>query len=104
MTVASLVQARLACRRSSVDPPGEQTTVVQSHFRVPVPAADAGESAAKWFSELTGERCRLVAMIGACGWRLPDDLDMFGQNAPFSDAAPILLTARAIAGMASRTG
>ena len=78
-----------------VDPPGEQTTVVQSHFRVPVPAADAGEQAATWFSELTGERCRLVAMIGACGWRLPDDLDVFEQNAPFTDAAPLLLTARA---------
>ena len=78
----------------AVDPPGEKTTIVQSHFGVPVPAADAGESAAKWFSELTGERCRLVAMIGACGWRLPGDLDIFGQNAPFSDAAPILLTAQ----------
>lgn len=77
-----------------VDPPGEQNTVVQSHFRVPVPAADAGEPAATWFSELTGESCRLVAMVGACGWRLPGDLDVFGQNAPFTDAAPLLLTAQ----------
>jgi MOSC domain-containing protein len=76
----------------AVGPPGEQTTMVQSHFRVPVPAADAGEPAARWFSELTGESCRLVGMIGSCGWRLPDDLDIFGQNAPFSDAAPVLLT------------
>ena len=79
----------------AVDPPGEHTTTVKSHFRVPVPAADAGEQAADWFSALTGEPCRLVAMVGGCGWRLPDDLDVFGQNAPFSDAAPILLTAQA---------
>lgn len=78
----------------TVDPPGEQTTTVKSHFRLAVPAADGGDQAAQWFSELTGESCRLVAMVGECGWRLPDDLDVFGQNAPFSDAAPILLTAQ----------
>ncbi len=76
-----------------VDPPGEETTTVKSHFGLPVPAADAGDRAAAWFSELTGEPGRLVAMVGACGWRLPEDLDVFGQNAPFSDAAPILMTA-----------
>lgn len=78
----------------AVDPPGDQTTTVLSHFRLPVPAADAGDPAARWFSELTGESCRLVAMVGEGGWRLPDDLDVFGQSAPFSDAAPVLLTAQ----------
>ena len=33
-------------------------------------------------------------MVGEGGWRLPDDLDVFGQSAPFSDAAPVLLTAQ----------
>ena len=88
-----------------VDPPGEQTTTVKSHFRLPVPAADAGDQVAEWFSELTGESCRLVAMVGECGWRLPDDLDVFGQNAPFSDAAPVLLTAEpSLAWLRERAG
>ena len=88
-----------------VDPPGQQTTTVKSHFRLPVPAADAGDDAAGWFSELTGEPCRLVAMVGECGWRLPDELDVFGQNAPFSDAAPILLTAQpSLAWLRERAG
>jgi hypothetical protein len=78
-----------------VGPPGERTTTVKSHFGLPVPAADAGEPAAAWFSELTGEQMRLVAMVDACGWRLPAELDIFEQNAPFSDAAPILLAAEA---------
>jgi hypothetical protein len=59
-----------------------------------VPAADAGDEAAAWFSELMGEPGRLVAMVAECGWRLPEGLDVFGQNAPFSDAAPIVLTAQ----------
>ena len=46
-----------------------------------------------WFSEVTGAPVRLVAMVDACGWRLPGELDVFGQNAPFTDAAPILVTA-----------
>ena len=71
-----------------VDPPGDETMTVKSHFGLPVPASDAGDRAAAWFSELTGNSVRLVAMVDACGWRLPDDLDVFGQNAPFSDAAP----------------
>jgi uncharacterized protein YcbX len=76
-----------------VDPPGKETTTVKSHFGSPVPACDAGDPAAAWFSELTGEAVRLVAMVDACGWRLPGELDVFGQNAPFSDAAPVLVTA-----------
>ena len=79
----------------AVDPPGDETTTVKSHFGLPVPAADAGDQAAAWFSQLIGVPGRLVAMVGACGWRLPGDLDVFGQNAPFSDAAPVLLAAEA---------
>ena len=76
-----------------VEPPGAQTTTVKSLFGVPVPAADAGDEAAAWFASLTGESLRLVAMADACGWRLPGDFDVFDQNSPFSDAAPILLAA-----------
>jgi hypothetical protein len=76
-----------------VDPPGTETSTVKSHFGLPVPASDAGDQAAAWFSELTGDPVRLVAMVDACGWRLPGELDVFGQNAPFSDAAPVLVTA-----------
>jgi hypothetical protein len=75
-----------------IGPPGARSTTVKSHFRVPVQAWDAGDEAAAWFTDLTGEAVRLVAMVEA-GWRLPDDLDIFGQNAPFSDAAPVLVTA-----------
>ena len=79
--------------RLDVDPPGGQSTTVKSHFGLPVPAADAGHRAAAWFSALVDAPVRLVSMIGACGWRLPGDLDIFEQNAPFSDAAPVLLAA-----------
>jgi uncharacterized protein YcbX len=76
-----------------VAPPGAQTTTVTSLFGVPVPATDAGDEAADWFSSLTGESLRLVAMVDACGWRLFGDFDVFGQSSTFADAAPILLTA-----------
>jgi hypothetical protein len=76
-----------------IGPPGASSTTVKSHFRVPVAAWDADDEAAAWFSDLTGEAVRLVAMVDGQGWRLPDDLDIFAQNAPFSDAAPVLVTA-----------
>ena len=67
----------------------------RSHFGLPVPGLDAGEEAAEWFSSLLGAPSRLVRMANPDGWRLPDDLDVFGQAAPFTDAAPILVTATA---------
>jgi len=78
-----------------VDRPRAESITVLSHFKVPVAASDAGDRAAAWFSEVTGEPVRLVAMPEGSGWRLPEDLDIFGQNAPFSDAAPLLVTAEA---------
>lgn len=75
-------------------PDGELITVL-SHFKIPVQVADAGPEAAEWFSAISGEPVRLVAMSEGSGWRLPGDLDIFGQNAPFSDAAPLLVTAAA---------
>jgi uncharacterized protein YcbX len=78
-----------------VDRPDGELITVLSHFKVPVNATDAGDHAAAWFSEVTGEPVRLVVMPEGSGWRLPEDLDIFGQNAPFSDAAPLLVTAEA---------
>ena len=78
-----------------VSRPVERPVTVKSHFGTPVPAFDAGDVAATWFSEVTGASVRLVAMDGNCGWRLPDELDVFEQRAPFSDAAPILVTTEA---------
>ena len=77
-----------------VAPPTHPVTT-RSHFGSPVPALDAGDDAAGWFSALLGAPVRLVRMAEPGGWRLPDELDVFGQAAPFSDAAPILVTATA---------
>lgn len=70
-------------------------TTAKTLFGVPVPVIDAGDEAARWFTELTGASGRLVAMSGPDGWRLPDDYDVFGQPASFSDAAPILVASQA---------
>ena len=77
-----------------VAPPTHPVTT-HSHFGLPVAALDAGDAAAEWFSSLTGAPLRLVRMAGDDGWRLPDDFDVFGQAAPFTDAAPILVTTTA---------
>jgi uncharacterized protein YcbX len=77
-----------------IGPPVDPVTT-RSHFGLPVAALDAGDAAAEWFSALTGAPVRLVRMAGPDGWRLPDEFDVFGQSAPFSDAAPILVTTTA---------
>ncbi|WP_051062353.1 MOSC domain-containing protein [Ilumatobacter nonamiensis] len=79
-----------------VDRDGSSTTV-KSLFGVPVEAIDAGDDAARWFTDLTGASGRLVAMRDPGGWRLPEEFDLFGQGAPFSDAAPILVASRSSA-------
>jgi uncharacterized protein YcbX len=89
------VQVRAPGREPlDVAPPVHPVTT-RSHFGLPVPALDAGDQAAEWFSALVGAPSRLVRMAGPGGWRLPGDLDVFGQAAPFSDAAPVLVTADA---------
>jgi uncharacterized protein YcbX len=64
---------------------------VDSHFRTPVPARDAGDAVAEWLTEFIGAPLRLVRMEGEEGWRLPPELDLFGQGAAFTDAAPLLV-------------
>jgi uncharacterized protein YcbX len=75
--------------------PGEADTTVRSLFDARVPAWDAGDEAAQWFTRMLGEPRRLVAMTDPAGWRLRGDLDVFGQGAAFSDAAPILVATHA---------
>lgn len=74
------------------DPPSGPVGPVDSHFRVPVPARDAGDEVADWLTEFIGVRLRLVRMEGDSGWRLPPELDVFAQGAGFTDAAPLLVT------------
>ena len=71
--------------------PGPTDTEVRSNFGVTLPAADGGPEAAAWFSELLSEECRIVGIGKGPGWRLPPELDMFGQSAAFADAAPVLV-------------
>lgn len=75
----------------SVDNPSGPVITVDSHFRTPVPARDAGDEAAEWLSDFVGAPLRLVRMDADSGWRLPPELDVFGQSAAFTDAAPLLL-------------
>lgn len=76
----------------TVELPSGPVISVDSHGRVPVDARDAGDEAAHWLSEFMGVPLRLVRMDGDSGWRLPPDHDVFGQAAPFTDAAPLLVT------------
>jgi uncharacterized protein YcbX len=78
-----------------VERPGGPIIDVDSHFGVPVPAHDAGGDAADWLTEFIGAPLRLVRMVGDAGWRLPSDLDLFGQGAAFTDAAPLLVANQA---------
>lgn len=71
--------------------PSGPLITVDSHFRIPVPARDAGDEVARWFTEFIGARLRLVRMDGDSGWRLPPELDVFAQCAGFTDAAPLLV-------------
>lgn len=64
---------------------------VDSHSRTPVPAPHAGHDAAEWLTEFIGVPFRLVRTEGDSGWHLPPELDVFGQGAAFTDAAPVLV-------------
>jgi hypothetical protein len=74
--------------------PSGPVITVDSHFRIPVSARDAGDEAAEWLTEFIGVPLRLVRMEGDSGWRLPPELSVFGQGAAFTDAAPVLVTSQ----------
>ena len=76
-----------------IDPPNSPPiTVTTTQLKIPVTAIDAGDAAAQWFTALTGTTARLVTLADGTGSRLPGDLDVFGQNSAFTDAAPVLVT------------
>ena len=78
-------------REIELERPSGPVVTVDSHFRIPVTARDAGGEAAEWLTEFIGVPLRLVRMEGDSGWRLPAELDVFGQGAAFTDAAPVLV-------------
>ena len=53
-----------------VAPPTHPVTT-RSHFGLPVPALDAGDEAAEWFSALLGAPLRLVRMASPAGGGCP---------------------------------
>jgi uncharacterized protein YcbX len=77
-----------------IERPSGPVITVDSHFREPVAARDGGDEAAEWLTEFIGVPLRLVRMDSDSGWRLPPDLDVFGQGAAFTDAAPLLVTSQ----------
>ena len=52
---------------------------------------DAGDEAARWFEGVLGEPCRLQAMTAEYERRLPEHVDIFGQEVALGDAAPVLV-------------
>ena len=67
--------------------PTTNTTEVSNLLGLPVAAADLGDDAAQWFSELVGVGCRLVAMTDESDLVVPQ----LGVRASFADAAPALV-------------
>lgn len=76
-----------------VETPTENDTTAKSLLGVPVEAADAGDPAAIWFSDLVGEPVRLVAMTTASDYRLP--LPGVEASVSWADAAPVLIANQA---------
>jgi uncharacterized protein YcbX len=80
----------------TVERPSTSDRQVRTILGEPVPAGDAGDDAASWFSELLGERCRLVAMTASTVRRLMSALDLlFDTELAFVDAAPVHVVSRA---------
>jgi uncharacterized protein YcbX len=66
----------------------------QSYFGIEVRLGDAGRPAADWFSEVTGQASRLLGVAEGYRRRLPDGLDVIGQDLSLSDLAPVHLVNR----------
>lgn len=69
--------------------PAAADVSVRSLLGVEVRAGDAGDPAARWFSDLLGLECRLVAMTDASEHRVP--LPDFDHLTSWTDAAPVLV-------------
>lgn len=66
----------------------------QSYFGIEVRLGDAGDDAAELFSEVTGHPCRLLGVAEGYRRRLPEGLDVVGQDLSLADVAPVHLINR----------
>ena len=71
--------------------PIENDTVTGSLVGVKVDVGDAGDEAARWFSEFLGDEVRLVARTATSELKIPEPIDVFGQTITFTDVAPVLV-------------
>ncbi|MDH4144161.1 MAG: MOSC domain-containing protein [Acidimicrobiia bacterium] len=89
----------------TIGAPGAPDTECRSLVGDRIRLADAGAAAAEWFSDLVGQRCRLVGHDDAFDRRLPPAIDVFGAPLNLSDAAPVLVVNEAShADLAGRAG
>jgi uncharacterized protein len=71
--------------------PSAADSEAKSLFGVSVQVHDAGDDAAAFFSTLTGEPCRLVAIADGGGWSIPEKFGLYDNPLAFVDAAPVLV-------------
>lgn len=71
--------------------PAVADTVTGSLVGVKVEVGDAGDDAARWFSELVDDDVRLVARTEESVLAVPEPIDVFGQTIAFGDVAPVLV-------------
>ncbi|MDH3678829.1 MAG: MOSC domain-containing protein [Acidimicrobiia bacterium] len=74
-----------------VERPTATDTVTGSLVGVKVDVGDAGDEAARWFSDLLGDEVRLVARTADSVLRIPEAIDVFDQTIAFTDVAPVLV-------------
>ena len=72
-----------------VERPTVNDTTTGSLVGVKVEVADAGDEAARWFSNLVGDDVRLVAATDASRLDVPRAIDVFSQPIAFTDVAPV---------------
>jgi uncharacterized protein YcbX len=66
----------------------------QSFLGIEVRLGDAGDDAADWFGEVTGQPTRLLGIAEGYRRRLPDGVDVMGQDLSLADVAPLHLVNR----------
>jgi len=62
-----------------------------AHLGEPIRVGDGGDEAARWFSDLLGLDCRLVAIAPGYARRLPERFAIFDREVALGDAAPVLV-------------
>ncbi len=74
-----------------VERPTANDAVTGSIIGVKVDVGDAGDDAARWFSELLDDEVRLFARTPNSVLRIPEAIDVFDQTIAFTDVAPVLV-------------